>query len=604
MNEKGTISVHTENIFPIIKKFLYVDQDIFLRELVTNGIDAIQKLKKLSAMGLYDGPNDQLAVEVAINQQEKTITIKDNGLGMTVEDVKQYINQIAFSGATAFIEKYKDQIEQKQLLGFFGLGFYSAFMVAQKVEIITKSYKPESQAVHWTCDGSTNFEISAADKPHIGTEIILHIMPDAQEFLNQKRIEDILMKHCRFLPIDIIFDGKVINNTNPLWIQNPKALSKEDYLKFYKSLYPFAQDPLFWIHLNIDYPFTLTGILYFPKVANFFEQKETIQLYAKQVFITHNVKEIIPDFLHLLHGIIDSPDIPLNVSRNALQADSNVKKINRYLSKKVSEKLEELFNQERQAYEQKWNDIELFIKYGLITDDTFCQKVQNIVLLKSTKSKYYTISEYQDKIKATQTDKNENCIILYTQDPKQHAIYLKAIEHIGYDVIHLHSPIDTNFINFIEHKFPKIKFKGIETDSIGNLIEKAQNTGHNLSQTEENMLKSAYETTINLPNITWSIVNMLPEELPVTCISSEMMKRMEQFTQNHNLEKEGQKPLHFAINANHNLVQKILHTTDQVLKNHLITNTYHLALLAKGLLNGEPLTKFIETYTKQLENWA
>lgn len=331
MNEQGTISVHTENIFPIIKKFLYSDQDIFLRELVANGVDAVQKLKKLASMGLYAGSIKGLSVEVLLDEEKKTLTIRDTGLGMTADEIKQYINQIAFSGATEFVEKYKEQVEQHQLIGFFGLGFYSAFMVAKKVEIITKSYQSDAQAVHWTCDGSTNFEITSTTKSEVGTEIILHIAEDAEEFLNKERIQAILNKHCRFLPVEISFDGKVINNTAPLWTKNPTDLKSEDYLSFYKELYPFAEEPLFWIHLNIDYPFTLTGVLYFPKAANYFEQKETIQLYARQVFITNDVKEVIPDFLRLLHGIVDSPDIPLNVSRSALQADTNVKKINTYI---------------------------------------------------------------------------------------------------------------------------------------------------------------------------------------------------------------------------------------------------------------------------------
>ena len=329
MNEKGTISVHTEHIFPIIKKFLYSDQDIFLRELVANGVDAVQKLKKLGAMGLYEGATDKLQVEVLLDASAKTLTIKDHGLGMTADEIKEYINQIAFSGATAFVEKYKDKVGENQLIGFFGLGFYSAFMVAKKVEIITKSYQVGvgAEATHWSCDGSTNFEIYSTEKSEVGTEVILHLAEDSEEFLKPERIQAILDKHCRFLPIEIVFDQKVINDPMPLWTKRPADLQSEDYLKFYKELYPFAEDPLFWIHLSIDYPFTLTGILYFPKVANYFEQKETIQLYARQVFITNDVKEVIPDFLRLLHGIIDSPDIPLNVSRSALQADGNVKKL-------------------------------------------------------------------------------------------------------------------------------------------------------------------------------------------------------------------------------------------------------------------------------------
>ena len=601
MSEKGTISVHTENIFPIIKKFLYLDQDIFLRELVTNGIDAIQKLKHLSSTGSYGGPVDHPKIEITISTSDATIRIKDNGLGMTEDDIKQYINQIAFSGATAFIEQHKEQMDQKQLLGFFGLGFYSAFMVADQVEIISKSYQADSRAVHWICDGSTNFEISEADKKDVGTEVILHVAEDAKEFLDHKRLESILMKHCRFLPVDIFLNGQLINKTKPLWIQNPQELSKEDYLAFYKALYPSAQEPLFWIHLNIEYPFTLTGILYFPKLVNYFEQQETIQLYAKLVFITQNVKDVIPDFLRLLHGIIDSPDIPLNVSRNALQADSNVKKISRYISKKVAEKLEEYFVQDRDRYKKTWNDIELFVKYGLITDTTFYDKTHSFALLESIDGSYYTISEYQTKIQDQQTDKHGNCVILYTQHPQQHAIYIKNAKQVGYDVIHFRSPIDTNFINFIEDKFPKIKLKSIDTDAIGNLIEKEQEIKSNFTPEQENSLKADYEKTINLPHITWHTANMLPEELPVKCTSSELMNRLEQFTQRGSLKQDGQKALQLAINVNHRLIECIVNAQDNTLKEELIRSTYYLALLAQGLLHGQELTDFIEAYVNKLE---
>ncbi|ROT47281.1 molecular chaperone HtpG [Candidatus Cardinium hertigii] len=600
MNEKGTISVHTENIFPIIKKFLYSDQDIFLRELVANGVDAIQKLKKLGSMGLYEGSTDKLVVEVLLDETHKTITIKDDGLGMTADEIKQYINQIAFSGATEFVEKYKEQVEQHQLIGCFGLGFYSAFMVAKKVEIITKSYQAAAQAVHWSCDGSTDFELNPVEKNVIGTEIILHLSEDAEEFLKKERIQSILNKHCRFLPVEILFDGKVINNTTPLWIKIPADLKPEDYLTFYKELYPFAADPLFWVHLNIDYPFTLTGILYFPKAANYFEQKETIQLYARQVFITNDVKEVIPEFLRLLHGVIDSPDIPLNVSRNALQSDSNVKKINIYIAKKVAEKLETLFQQDRQAYEAKWNDISLFIKYGMMTDDKFDEKIREIVLLQNLSGHYYTIAAYKNKVSENQTDKEGNVVFLYTTDPQKQAVYIQSIQQKGYDVLVLNSQIDTNFINFGEFKFDKIKFKGVDTDTIGNLIEKEETVALELTEAEKEELKSIYEKTIDVAQTTWNVVAMLPEELPVTCITPEFSKRMERFTQES---APGNKPfrsIHLAINGNHLLAKKILYTTDKERQKELVTHSYQLALLAQGLLEGESLAAFIKSYMNQL----
>ncbi|CDG49472.1 molecular chaperone HtpG [Cardinium endosymbiont of Bemisia tabaci] len=600
MNEKGTISVHTEHIFPIIKKFLYSDQDIFLRELVANGVDAVQKLKKLGAMGLYEGATDKLQVEVLLDPSAKTLTIKDHGLGMTADEIKEYINQIAFSGATAFVEKYKDKVGENQLIGFFGLGFYSAFMVAKKVEIITKSYQVDAQATHWSCDGSTHFEIYSTEKSEVGTEVILHLAEDAEEFLKPERIQAILNKHCRFLPIEILFNQKVINDPMPLWIKRPADLQSEDYLKFYQALYPLAEDPLFWIHLSIDYPFTLTGILYFPKTANYFEQKETIQLYARQVFITNDVKEVIPDFLQLLHGIIDSPDIPLNVSRSALQADGNVKKINTYIAKKVAEKLEALFQQDRKAYEAKWNDISLFIKYGMIRDPKFDERIGAIVLLESTTGHYYTIAEYKDAMAKNQTDKNENLVLLYTTDPKKHAVYIQSAQQKGYDVLVLNSPIDTNFINFVEYKFDKVKLKAIDTDTIGNLIEKEAITENTLTKEESETLQSIYEKTIGAEQTTWKVASMLPEELPVAFITSEHLKRMTQFAQGNEAKQKHFHSMDVAINGNHPLAKKILATSDETVQKALVEQSYQLALLAQGLLEGKWLAGFIKNYTNKL----
>ncbi|AWN81914.1 molecular chaperone HtpG [Candidatus Cardinium hertigii] len=594
MNEKGTISVHTEHIFPIIKKFLYSDQDIFLRELVANGIDAVQKLKKLASMGFYEGPIDHLSVEVIVEAEAKKIIIKDNGIGMTADEVKQYINQIAFSGVTAFVEKYKEQMEQHALIGCFGLGFYSAFMVAKRVEIITKSYQQAAEAAHWICDGTTDFELSSCEKATIGTEVILHLSQEAEEFLKKERIQAILEKHCRFLPIPILLDGNSINPTPPLWIKNPSELKEEDYLSFYKTLYPFAADPLFWIHLNMDYPFTLTGILYFPKAASYFEQKETIQLYARQVFITSDVKEVIPGFLHLLHGVIDSPDIPLNVSRSALQADRNVKKISSYIAKKVAEKLGALCQQDRKAYEAKWKDISLFVKYGMLTDEKFDKAVREIVLLQNVAGTYYTIAEYKEKVSCDQTDKHNDVIFLYTTNPQKQAVYLQSVAQKGYDVLLLNSEIDTNFINFGEYRFDKIKFKRVDTASIHELIEKEETVAYLLEESERKDLQSIYEDSIGKEQTTWSVLAMLPEELPVTFVTSELMKRMEQFSKKEETRKEALHSMQLAINGNHPLAKKILHTTDSAKRKELATAAYQLALLSQGLLEGSLLTEFIK----------
>jgi len=416
--EKGNISIHTENIFPIIKKFLYSDHEIFLRELVSNAVDATQKLRRLASIGEFAGELGDTKITVTLNEEEKTITISDHGIGMTAEEVKKYINQIAFSGAAEFVEKYKDKGDDKQIIGHFGLGFYSSFMVAERVDIITKSYRDDTQAVKWTCDGSTEFEISPADRADHGSDVVLHIAEDSKEFLDKFRLRGILEKYCKFLPVEIEFDGKVINNTQPIWTKSPAELTDEDYQKFYKELYPMSPDPLFWIHLNVDYPFNLTGILYFPKVKNDLQlHKEKIQLYSRQVFITDEVKDVVPEFLMLLHGVIDSPDIPLNVSRSFLQADANVKKINTYITRKVADKLSEMFKADRKAFEEKFDDISLFVKFGMISEDKFYEKAKDFCLLKNVDKRYFTLDEYREHIQANQTDKDGNLDILYTSDP-------------------------------------------------------------------------------------------------------------------------------------------------------------------------------------------
>ncbi|MEL7147623.1 MAG: molecular chaperone HtpG, partial [Bacteroidota bacterium] len=495
MSEKGTISIHTENIFPIIKKFLYSDHEIFLRELVSNAIDATQKIKRLASLGEYDGELGELRVEVSFDKEAKTITVSDKGIGMTADEIKKYINQIAFSGATEFVEKYKDKGDEQQIIGHFGLGFYSAFMVAEKVEIVTQSHQKDTKAARWICDGSTEFEISEVEKDGRGTDIILHIAEDSEEFLDKAKIQGILDKYSKFMPVPIKFgekdksvedgedeEGKkkyktvqednIVNNTAPLWTKSPSDLKDEDYLAFYKELYPFSEDPLFWIHLNVDYPFNLTGILYFPKIKKEIEmQKNKIQLYSRQVFITDEVKDVVPEFLMLLHGVIDSPDIPLNVSRSFLQADGNVKKINTYITKKVADKLSELFKNDRTAYQEKWSDIGVFVKYGMISEPKFDEKAVKFLLLENTEGEFATLEEYKEKIKATQTDKNDKVVALYTTDLEQQFGYIDAAKNRAYDVIKLDSVIDAHFINHLEQK-GEFTLKRVDADVVDKLIEK------------------------------------------------------------------------------------------------------------------------------------
>ncbi|MFL5774402.1 MAG: molecular chaperone HtpG, partial [Flavisolibacter sp.] len=506
VQEKGSISIHTENIFPIIKKFLYSDHEIFLRELVSNAVDATQKIKRLSSLGQFNKELGDLTIQVKVDEAAKTLTISDKGLGMTAEEIKKYINQIAFSGATEFMEKFKEANDANEIIGRFGLGFYSAFMVAEKVEIQTLSYQDGAEPARWICDGSTEFEITEGNRTERGTDVILYINSESEEFLQKHRIQEILDKYAKFLPVPIQFgtrttseeDGvdekgdpkyksvevpNIINNTNPIWTKSPSDLKDEDYLNFYRELYPMAEDPLFWIHLNVDYPFNLTGVLYFPKLKNEFEvQRNKIKLFSRQVFITDEVKDIVPEFLMLLHGVIDSPDIPLNVSRSFLQADSNVKKINNYITRKVADKLSELFKKDRKAYEEKWKDIGLFVKYGMISEEKFYERAKDFVLLTNTKNEHYTLEEYRDKVKEKQTDKEGNVVYLYTIDPERQDSYLQAAFKKGYDVLLMNSPIDNHFISHLEHKLEKTALKRVDSDIIDKLIGKDDNLKHELTE--------------------------------------------------------------------------------------------------------------------------
>ena len=622
MAEKGTISIHTENIFPIIKKFLYSDHEIFLRELVSNAVDATQKLKRLSSLGELKEDIGSTRIEVSFDKKKKTITVKDRGIGMTAEEIKKYINQIAFSGATEFVEKFKDKGDAKDIIGKFGLGFYSAFMVAKEVEIVSKSYQENSEAAKWVCDGSTEFEISVAKKKDRGTEVILHIAEDSEEFLDEWKIKGILDKYCKFLPVEIQFgtkdesvddgkddDGKhkyktvkkdrIINETEPLWTKSPSELKDEDYLKFYRELYPMTDDPLFWIHLNVDYPFNLTGILYFPKVKNDFEvQKNKIQLYSRQVFITDEVKDVVPEFLMLLHGVIDSPDIPLNVSRSYLQSDSNVKKINSHITKKVADKLGELFKKDRKSYEEKWNDIGIFVKYGMLSEDKFYEKAKDFALFKNTDNAFFTLDEYKEKVKDNQTDKDKNVIYLYTTDEgKQHA-YVEAAKKKAYDVLLMNTMIDSHFINFIEQKLETTQLKRVDASTVDKLVDKDEKIDSVLSEKETEKVKTIFEGAISNENMKVAIESLSPDELPVTITMSEFMRRMKDMSQTGGggyYAMMGNMPDQFdvTVNANHPVVSKILKSKKEEKKQQLAKQAFDLAMLSQNMLTGADLTNFI-----------
>jgi len=596
--EKGTISIHTENIFPIIKKFLYSDHEIFLRELVSNAVDATQKLKRLSSLGEFKGELGDLKVKVAVDKDAKTITISDHGLGMTADEIKKYINQIAFSGAAEFVEKYKDKGDDKQIIGNFGLGFYSSFMVARNVEIITRSYKEGAEAARWVCDGSTEFEITAAERAERGTDVILHIAEDSEEFLEPGRLSSILNKYCKFLPVEIEFEGNVINNTTPIWTKSPSELKDEDYLNFYKELYPFAGDPLFWIHLNVDYPFELTGILYFPKIKGEIEvNRNKIQLYSRQVFITDEVKDVVPEFLMLLQGVIDSPDIPLNVSRSFLQADGNVKKINSHITKKVADKLSELFNKDRKSFEEKWDDISLFIKYGMISDDKFYDKAVNFCLLKNTENKFSTIEEYKEQIKTLQTDKDGNLTALYTSDPGKQDTYIQSAQNRGYDVLLLDNAlIDSHFINLLERKVEKFSLKRVDADRIDKLIDKDEKMESVLSDDQQNKVKQIFEKAIGNEKTRLNLEAMPVDELPVSINFPEFIRRMKDMSMAgggmpfmSNLGDEYQ----VVVNSNHPMIRKIADVADASVSEKLAKQAYDLALLSQGMLKGKDLTNFI-----------
>ena len=581
--QKGTIGVTTDNIFPIIKKFLYSDHEIFLRELVSNAVDATQKLKTLSSFGDFKGELGEMNVKVSIDKKEGTLTISDHGIGMTAEEIDKYINQIAFSGAEEFLNKYKN--DANAIIGHFGLGFYSSFMVAKKVEIRTLSYQENAKPVMWSCDGSPEYTMSEIDKKERGTDIVLYIDDENKEFLEDSKIESLLKKYCRFLPVPVIFgkeqewkDGKyvdtdkdkIINDTTPAWTKKPTELTEEDYRKFYHDLYPSLDEPLFWIHLNVDYPFKLTGILYFPKIKNNLDiNKNRIQLYSNQVFVTDSVEGIVPDFLMLLQGVIDSPDIPLNVSRSYLQSDSNVKKISTYITKKVADRLQEIFNNERKQFEEKWDDIKLFIEYGMLSDEKFYDRAQKFALLKDTDKKYYTLEEYKTLIEANQTDKDKNLIYIYATDAVAQYSYIEIAKSKGYDVLLMDGQLDIHFIGLLEQKLEKSRFVRVDSDIIDNLVRKNDKTEVSLDAAQRNMMTTVFKSQI--PTLEKAEFMVMFEALgeqsqPVIITQNEFMRRMKDMSaMQPGMNFYGEMPDSFnlIINTEHPLSKKVIEKTEK-----------------------------------------
>ena len=632
MMQTGKINVQTENIFPVIKKFLYSDHEIFLRELVSNAVDATQKMKTLATRGDFAGELGDLTIKVKVNKDDKTIRVIDRGIGMTAEEVDKYINQIAFSGAEDFLAKYKGN-DAANIIGHFGLGFYSSFMVADTVDIITKSYQDGAKAVKWSCDGSPEFTLEETEKEDRGTEIVLHIADDTQEFLDEPKIVGLLNKYCRFLPIPIECGTKtewvkpekkegedeakegeekkeepkeeaiqvpnIINDTEPIWQKSPSSLTDEDYKAFYHKLYPMNfEEPMFQIHLNVDYPFNLTGVLYFPKVKNQLDlKKNRVQLYCNQVFITDELEGVIPEFMTLLHGVIDSPDIPLNVSRSYLQSDANVKKISTYISKKVAEKLESMFKENREEFEKKWDELKVFLEFGSLTDEKFYEKIQNFYLLKNTEGKYFTIEEYRNLVTALQTDKNENVIFLYAANMDEQHLYIQAAKEHGYDVLLMDGFLDTHFINMLEQKVEKTRFTRVDADIVEKLIEKNdEELVSKLSDDQKKSLKEYFDQNVDKQKFTVMVDAMSETDLPVMITQNEFMRRFK------DMEKvSGQQGIYggfehynLVVNGNHPLANKLLEEADEAKRNTLIQQLVDLALLSQNILTGEKLSEFVK----------
>lgn len=615
----GKINVQTENIFPIIKKFLYSDNEIFLRELVSNAVDATQKLKALNSLGEAKGELGDLKIEVEVDKKDKTITIKDKGIGMTKDEVEKYITQIAFSGAEEFVNKYKDKVDKNVVIGHFGLGFYSAFMVAKKVEIYSLSYKDGAKAVRWECDGSPEYQIEEiSNKTQRGTNIVLHIAEDSEEYLDNFKIEGLLKKYCKFLPVEIKFgtkkdwikkDGEeketeievenIINNPVPAWVKKPSDLKDEDYKAFYKELYPMQfEEPLFHIHLNVDYPFNLTGILYFPKLTNKFEApKDRIQLYSNQVFVTDNVENIVPDFLNLLRGVIDSPDIPLNVSRSYLQADGNVKKISAHITKKVADKLEEIFKKQREDFEKKWDEIKIFVEYGMLSDEKFYEKAVKFALFKNTDGKAFTFDEYENHVKANQTDKDKKTVYLYATNIEEQHAYIDAAKARGYDVLLMDTPLDAHFINHLESKLKDIAFVRVDSDTVDKLIKKDDGLPSKLSEEQQKQIQPVIENTIPKEKFTVVFESLSETDAPMLITRPEFMRRMKDMSaMGGGMSFYGTMPdmYNLVVNSNHPIITKILSESNTDKQQQLAKQTTDLALLSQGLLKGEDLTNFIK----------
>jgi len=613
----GNIRVQTENIFPIIKKFLYSDHEIFIRELVSNAVDATQKLKTLAGLGEFKGELGEPKITVRLDAKKKTITIADQGIGMTSEEVDKYLNQVAFSGAEEFLEKYKGQNEAN-IIGHFGLGFYSSFMISEQVEVFTKSFKEDAKAVRWECDGSPEYTLEETDKADRGTEIVLHVDKDSEEFLDKWRIVGILEKFCKFLPVPIFFEdvneevkepkegeeaeeNKAINNTNPAWTRKPNELTKEDYENFYKELYPMNETPLFWIHLNVDYPFNLTGVLYFPRIKHSYEiQKDKIQLYSNQVFVTDEVKDIVPEFMMMLQGVIDSPDIPLNVSRSYLQGDPNVKKINSYITKKVADKLDEIFRNERPSFEEKWESLGLFVKYGMMTDEKFFEKAKSFLVMKEVDGeKYFTMEEYKYAAETLQKNKDGKTVVLYTTDAVQQDAYIKAAKAKGYYVVQLNDLIDASWIGQMESKFENIQFTRVDADIAENLIDKNETNDSVLSKEDADKLQELFKTNIANTTSNIEVKGLSADAAPVIATRPEFMRRMKDMASvaggSGMMGFYAQMPdeINFTINGNHPIQQQILAEADTAKQEKLVKNLLDLDMLSQGMLKGNDLTSFI-----------
>lgn len=625
MIQKGQIGVTTENIFPIIKKFLYSDHEIFLREIVSNAVDATQKIKTLADVGEFKGELGELSVKVSIDNKKKSLTISDRGIGMTAEEVDKYINQIALSSANDFLDKYKDNVNA--IIGHFGLGFYSSFMVSKQVEIVTKSYKDGTPAVKWSCDGTPNFTMEEVEKADRGTDIILYLDDENQEFLEKSKVESLLKKYCRFLPVSVVFgkkqewkDGKyvdteednVINEINPLWKQKPADLKDEDYLKFYRELYPlsFMDEPMFWIHLNVDYPFNLTGILYFPKVKNNLDlQRNKIQLYSNQVFVTDSVEGIVPEFLTLLHGVIDSPDIPLNVSRSYLQSDQNVKKISNHITKKVADKLEELFKKDRTQFEQKWDSLKLFIEYGMLTEDKFCEKALKFALLKNVDDKYFTFDEYKSLVEGAQTDKNGDLIWLYAGDKEKQFAPIDAAKEKGYDVLMMDGQLDVHWMGLLEQKLEKTRLVRVDSDTVEHLIQKEEQENLSLTDKQKEMVTEVVKSQLpTMDKIEFGVdfKALGAASRPVQITQNEFSRRMKEMSamqQQMAFYAEMPDNYQVVLNVDHSIIKQLIEGSENKEKETLITEVtsdgklrqmVDLALLANGMLKGEALSNFVK----------